>query len=721
MAGRIARIGNKLYDLGTSNKSFLQVAKDLRTLGIDNYYFMLEICDPSLININTYSVNEKTGKSNLTQDQVSRIFAECMRNPWYFLRELSRIPDQGGTYVHYIANRGNIAQAWCIWKGLDSWLCLRRQKGKTQSALAFEAWMYLFGTTNSQFIFINKDGDNAKTNLKRLVDQIDLLPEYMQFKYIIDEDGHVEKGKENATQLTCPVNGNSIITKNKATSYENALSLARGLTAPVLHFDEPEFTAHIGTIVSNSASTFDTAASNAKKNNAMFGRIFTCTPGDLDTQMGQEAQKILDNTAHWTEKMYDWSPEKIENYIKSHGKDCNKIFYIEYSYKQTGDTEEWLADISAKIGDPLTVRREILLQRLHGSSLSPFPQEDIEYIVECQKKPIDSMWLLEYYEFKIYKKLERSIPYLVGIDCSTGTNGDHNAITIFNPYTQEPDAEFECSYIGETMFEALIKEVVKVLPRACVIIERNSIGDGVIDHLLHSEIAPRLYYDKAKDLMEDTMKGNETVESILKKNASIKTYYGVYTQGSSRETMMTILTRHVHEFKEKFVTEYITRDLSRLIRKASGKIEAGPGFHDDSVMSYLMCLYVWYHGNNLSAFGINKGDMGDEPDNKGLKRPEEVDQSLVNATVIKDAIEQREKERMAKQETDWESVMRAAMRDAQKRTFELSNSNMISNTIYENSVDAVVESYYDDSSLSMDLFDELNGLNKYGNNGGSLW
>jgi hypothetical protein len=337
------------------------------------------------------------------------------------------------------------------------------------------------------------------------------------------------------------------------------------------------------------------------------------------------------------------------------------------------------------------------------------------------------MWLLEYYEFKIYKKLERTIPYLVGIDCSTGTNGDHNAITIFNPYTQEPDAEFECSYIGETLFEALIKELVKVLPRACVIIERNSIGDGIIDHLLHSEIAPRLYYDKAKDLMEDTMKGNETIESILKKNASMKTYYGVYTQGNSRETMMNILTRHVCEFKEKFITEYITRDLSRLIRKSSGKIEAGPGFHDDSVMSYLMCLYVWYHGNNLSAFGINKGEMGEIPDNKGLKRPEEVDQSLVNAVVIKDAIEQREKERMAKMETDWESVMRVAMMNAQKKTFELSNNNMISNTIYEKSVDAIVDGYYEDSSISMDIFDQLNGLNNYGNygnngnNNSSLW
>ena len=90
--------------------------------------------------------------------------------------------------------------------------------------------------------------------------------------------------------------------------------------------------------------------------------------GDLDTPAGMEAQEILDKTAKWTEKIYDMDKEQYDQYIASHGMDCNKILYIEYSYIQIGKTDEWLQDISAEIGDPLTVRREILLQRLHGSS-----------------------------------------------------------------------------------------------------------------------------------------------------------------------------------------------------------------------------------------------------------------------------------------------------------------------------------------------------------------
>ena len=201
-----------------------------------------------------------------------------MRNPWYFLREIARIPDQGGSPVRYKANRGNIAQAWCITKGLDSWLCLPRQQGKTMSALSMESWMYLFGTSNSQFIFINKSGPDAKENLNRLRQLIELLPEYMQCESLVSLDGTVTKGVKNATKIANPVNNNSVIIKAQATSHDKALSLARGLTAPVLHFDEPEFTNHIKTIISNSVATYMTASANAKRNGAMYGRIFTCTP-----------------------------------------------------------------------------------------------------------------------------------------------------------------------------------------------------------------------------------------------------------------------------------------------------------------------------------------------------------------------------------------------------------------------------------------------------------
>ena len=118
--GRIKRIKGRYYDTGTANKTFLQVASDLRTVGVKNYYFMLEIIDYSLVGVDPY-------EENLPIDIISRIITECTRNIWYYLREVAKIPQPGGTSIHFKANRGNIAQIWCTIHGIDSWLCLPRR------------------------------------------------------------------------------------------------------------------------------------------------------------------------------------------------------------------------------------------------------------------------------------------------------------------------------------------------------------------------------------------------------------------------------------------------------------------------------------------------------------------------------------------------------------------------------------------------------------------
>ena len=711
MGNRIKRIKNRYYDTGTKNKSFLQVAKDLNKLGIKNYYFMLEIKDYTLVDVDPYS-------PNLTQDQVSRIMTECTRNIWYYLREICRIPSQGGVGVSFKANRGNIAQTWCVLHGIDSWLCLPRQQGKTQSCLAIFAWAYSFGTNDSNFIFINKDGGNAKENLQRLKDQIDCLPEYLRFEQILEEDEttgklKIVKAVKNATSMKHPITKNRIIIKSKATSYESALSLARGLTAPFLHFDEPEFTNHIKTIVENSVSTYDTAARNAKKNGALYGRCFSCTPGDLDTSMGQESQELLSHTVKWTEKMYDMNYDPVDDsknevlqYVKNNGE--NGIVYIEYSYKQIGLTDEWLREMYNKISNPLVVKREILLQRLRGSSQSPFDQEDIEYMVNSIHPVQEELLILEHFRFDIYKTLNRRTPYLIGVDCSTGTNGDNNAITILDPYEVEPVAEFKCPYIGETLFEKLLQELIrKYLPMGVLCIERNSVGDGIVDHLMNSPIAQNLYTDKGADLVEINMNDNQTVESMLKKRGSIKKYTGVYTGTKSREDMMTILMRHVAEFKDKFITKNITEDISRLVRTNSGKIEAGPGFHDDSIMSYLMCLYVYYHGNNLYKYGIVKGSKEIKEENKGLTY-DDIQYSGIIPQKDLDIMKQQEEFR---KQNNYEEMMRQAILKSQKESLLLSKKGLSQNDIIENTPDGLLDEIYEDNGqIDMSFFNELNGF-----------
>ena len=315
----------------------------------------------------------------------------------------------------------------------------------------------------------------------------------------------------------------------------------------------------------------------------------------------------------------------------------------------------------------------------------------------------------------MYTELNPRKPYLAGIDCSSGTNHDNNAITIIDPYTVEPVAEFECSYIGETKFEQLLMELCKILPKVVLCIERNHVGDSVIDHLMHSPYRGRLYFDKHQEYVKDAAMETTTVESMLKKNAAIKTYYGIYTSGQSRDDYFAILARHVYEYKDKFITHNIIRDLTRLVRLPSGKIAAGLAtdengepFHDDSIMSYLIGLYVYYHGSNLSYFGITPGFNPNEELNTGLRTASEIDPSLVSPELIEYAKKQEE---LSARKTYEEMMMEAAQK-AQEESVRLQKSGLSSNRLIESTPSNYLSDMEYDSSAAIDLsiFDSLNNF-----------
>ena len=210
-----------IYDLETKNLSFIQTAKDLHILGIKNNVFFLKLYDKSLKKVDPHS-------PFLTDDQIIKIINECMINPWYYLREVARIPDQGGRGISYQLNRGNLASTWCYLNGIDDYLVLPRQIGKTQSKLCIINWTFLLGTTNSQFMFLSLDQTAANENLDRLKKQRDLLPPYLQFKLVTSDEGKIIKEIDNVKTLVNPVNNNKIVTKPSAKSTEAAEKIGRG-------------------------------------------------------------------------------------------------------------------------------------------------------------------------------------------------------------------------------------------------------------------------------------------------------------------------------------------------------------------------------------------------------------------------------------------------------------------------------------------------------------
>ena len=122
-------------------------------------------------------------------------------------------------------------------------------------------------------------------------------------------------------------------------------------------------------------------------------------------------------------------------------------------------------------------------------------------------------------------------------------------------------------------------------------------------------------------------------------------------------------------------------------------------------MSYLIALYVYYHGNNLVSFGVIKGMQSTDPQNKGMKRTEEIDPTLVSPDLIKEVQKQEEFDR----QQSYNDILRSAMKESQRQSFNMYQAGISKSDVFENTPDAIIEED-NDGSMDLDFFNSLNGF-----------
>lgn len=255
---------------------------------------------------------------------------------------------------------------------------------------------------------------------------------------------------------------------------------------------------------------------------------------------------------------------------------------------------------------------------LRGSSLSPYDADDLQAIEDKRGQIIEEIYINKYFKLDIYSKLDRNKIYFIGVDVANGYGEDHSAVTIFDPYEFKAVAEFKSAYIGvKDLIKFIYTLVIKHLPRSILAIERNANGESVLEHLRGTNVHANLYFDNSKDLVNDVDDALDN-KGWLKQQAERRKLYGIYTQGKSRQRMFELLEGLVKENKDVFVCSHIIDDIMKLVRKNS-KIQAAAGAHDDNIMSFLMCIYLYYYGNNLGRYGFVRGSLPTEAEmNKGM-------------------------------------------------------------------------------------------------------
>lgn len=593
-----------IYDFKTKNKSFIEVQQQLESLGITNNAFHLILLNPLLQGVDPHS-------DNLTSEQVMMIIQECKLNIFYYLREVVLIEEQGGGLVHFRMDRGTLAAAYCFYNNINYYLMKPRQTGKTVGVLAMLSWAMKFAGPNGDMLFSCYRDNIAKKNLRGMKTILSHLPSYLSNMgtTALDNQGKIVRKTNNITSYREPAQNNSAMVAPIASTEDAADTVGRGFTQIYQYFDEAEFTKYIGTIVKVSGMAYNTAARNAEENGSGHCRIFTTTPGDLGNKKScQSAMEIVKDAVIWSEEFYDWDVREFKAMIVK--KSSFRVVYIEYDYKQLGLGEDWFRDACANVGgDVNKIKREILLMRFSGNSDSPFTLDEIEDITANVRKPIAIKRVGKIYDILFYEKPKKNRTYFIGLDPSEGTGGDNYALTVIDPYTLQIVAEFKSPYMTVHGCVDLVTWLVDNYFNNCIlIIERNRNGGAVVEEFKRSKLRHKIYSSpKANDdttRIKDDLDENGFIKDEFVKNK----YFGTNTTSSTRQVMMNILLDAMHFSRNLVSSRYVVDDVKNLVVK-NDKIQAAQGEHDDSVMSWLIALYIYYYGEKLERYGFRKGEM----------------------------------------------------------------------------------------------------------------
>ena len=600
----------KGYQWNTKNKSFIDLHKDLKTLGVKNNKFFLALYDKTLENVDPFA-------PVVPLELQARIAREVIRNPWYYLREIARIPMDGKPIVPgggspFIIDRNSAATWYLFLNGIDTYASKPRQCGKTQDAIAKINYAYNFGSLAATITLANKDLTLNKMNLARLKAQRDMLPAYLQAKNIFDiATLKILKETSNVTSMRNPVTNNNIILLPTANSEAKADGLGRGYTSSIQLWDEFDWTPYNTKIIDCSVFAFNTASANAKTNKSLYGRLFTSTPGNIDSRDGQSAEEFINGNQEtgargmlkWNDTMFDMDIRKLYNVVHS-PKSYNGIVFVEHTWQQLKKTYDWYEKACEGVRyNPEVIAREINLKRLRGTSKSPFKRTDIMYLISnmlTAKETVDYSDNLS--PIYIYDKIERRTPYILVVDPAEGLSGDNMAMSLINPYTEKAVAEFETPYITQPkMAKMIVKFMDNYCPKSVIVVENNK-GRELLHLLQESKYAANIWYDIDKLGNKESIDKHEV-------DTSAEKALGFNTNTKTRPILLGILENMVSEEPDKLNAKLLVDSICALERNRSGKIEAAQGKHDDMVMAYLIGICVRRLSSNMEDYGIIPGNI----------------------------------------------------------------------------------------------------------------
>jgi len=596
----------------TKNRSFLELAEKYKLMGIKNYFFHLALLNPMLRHVDPHD-------PDLTEEEMEMIGLECRYNPWYFFREVVRIPPQGGDNSKPLrANRGNIALFWSFFNHVDPALIQPRQTGKSISTDCLVLYLMLSGARNSRINMLTKDNELRVANVDRIKNMRQYLPYYMR---MINK-----KDSDNTHEVTCETFNNRYATGVAQNSESAALNMGRGLTAPLAHIDEGPFINFIDISLSAMLTAGASARREAEDANRPYGSIFTTTAGKKDSRSGKYMYDMIHGGMPWTETLFDKQNNKdLREAVRLGSKGRKPLVNITLSHRQLGYTDEWLYNTMAEVnafGEDAD--RDFFNRWTSGGLSSPLATELNERIRASQREPMHIEYSKDNYTIRWYipaydigRRME-SQKVLLSMDTSEAVGRDSISMLFICPHTLEVLAASNVNETNLIRFTAWVADLMVKYPNLILIPERKSSGQTLIDTLLlrlpSVGINPfrriyNLFVDDHHNMAEDYLyiqnDGRAQNAQYLEKN---KRFFGFNTSGSGRHSRSLlygeILQQAARLGCDKCYDQNLIDEVTGLVTK-NGRIDHSSSGHDDMVIAWLLAVWFLTTSRNLQFYGIH--------------------------------------------------------------------------------------------------------------------
>lgn len=599
--------------LTTKNKSWLEYCRLLEKMGVRNYYSPLALIDQSLEFVDPFD-------PYLTIDTIQRILAECANNPWYFLRELVRVPAKASPVPGRLeANRGNIALYFLALNDIDVGITQIRQTGKTLNCNILLAYMLLIKCVNTTMQLMTRSNRLRMENVSSIKEIRELLP-----KYVANID---RKDADNSEVVTCVRSNNKILTALPANSEKDAIGAGRGFTSPIIMIDESAFCSNIDGSYPSMMSSTDAASDEARRAGVPTFRLFPCTAGDKGSKEGKFMHDVYNRAARWQEQFFDCKDkEDLQETIRTNSKNRRLMCYIEFNHRQLGRTDEWLYEkIVASEGDADEVNRDYFNQWTSGTGSSPLEREVREAISKSEQDPSwietsENRYMLRWYIDKkdLENRIHRKVKFVAGLDASEGLGRDQMTLVMIDEETLETIASLSVSDVVNTIhFSDYICKLMLKYKNIVLIPERRSSGTTIIDSLLIQ--LPIAGEDPFERIFNRVVNDGDVPNHIKefanqpagRRNPRMyeqcKAYFGYATSGGglySRDNLYKLTLTRMSNYASGVVKDKaLIGELMSLVMK-NHRIDHASSGHDDNVISWLLAGWLLNFGKNLSMYGI---------------------------------------------------------------------------------------------------------------------